>query len=46
MLDEVWHRLNDAALLDRADLQESIGQMLRGEERVLRPLRDNGPPGG
>jgi DNA-binding transcriptional MerR regulator len=39
LLDEVWRRLSDASLLDRADLQESIGQMERGEGRVLRPLR-------
>jgi hypothetical protein len=44
LLDEVWRCLNDAALLDRPDLQESIGQMLKGEGRVLRPLRDNGTP--
>jgi hypothetical protein len=42
LLDEVWRRLADAALLERGDLQESIGQMRRGEGRVLRPL----PPEG
>jgi hypothetical protein len=42
LLDEVWRRLADAALLERDDLQESIGQMRRGEGRVLRPL----PPEG
>ncbi len=40
LLDEVWRRLSDAALLDRADLSESMEQMRRGEGRVLRP------PGG
>jgi hypothetical protein len=38
LLDEVWRRLADAALLERGDLQESIGQMRRGQGRVLRPL--------
>ena len=38
LLDEVWRRLADAALLERGDLQESIKQMRRGEGRVLRPL--------
>jgi hypothetical protein len=38
LLDEVWRRLSDAALLDRSDLGESIEQMRRGEGRVLRPL--------
>ncbi len=37
LLEEVWRRLNDAALLDRDDLRESFGQMRRGEGRVLRP---------
>ncbi len=37
LLDEVWRRLSDAALLDRPDLQESIEQMRRGEGGVLRP---------
>ncbi len=27
LLDEVWRRLNDAALLERADLKDSIEQM-------------------
>lgn len=40
LLDEVWRRLSDAALLERADLQESLGQMRRGEGRVLRPHKD------
>lgn len=38
LLDQVWRRLEDAALLDRDDLRESLGQMRRGEGRVLRPL--------
>ena len=41
LLDEVWRRLDDAALLERGDLAESIAQMRRGEGRVLRPA----PPG-
>ncbi len=43
LLDEVWRRLNDAVLLERADLQESIEQMHRGEGRVLRPIGGNSP---
>jgi DNA-binding transcriptional MerR regulator len=39
LLDEVWRRLADAALLERDDLRESIEQMRRGEGRVLRPIR-------
>lgn len=31
LLDEVYRRLSDAALLDREDLQESLAQMRRGE---------------
>jgi DNA-binding transcriptional MerR regulator len=42
LLDEVWRGLSDAALLERPDLQDSIEQMLRGEGRVLRPLREDG----
>jgi hypothetical protein len=42
LLDEVWRRLSDAALLDRPDLGESIEQMRRGEGRVLRPPGGNG----
>jgi hypothetical protein len=41
LLDEVWRRLSDSALLDRADLRESIEQMRRGDGRVLRPLGKN-----
>lgn len=40
LLDEVWRRLSDAALLERADLKESIEQMRRGQGRVLRPIRE------
>lgn len=39
LLDEVWRRLNDAALLERDDLKESIEQMRQGKGRVLRPVR-------
>jgi hypothetical protein len=42
LLDGVWRRLSDAALLDRPDLGESIHQMRQGEGRALRPLRGNG----
>lgn len=38
LLDQVWRRLTDAALLDRDDLRESLDQMARGEGHVLRPL--------
>jgi DNA-binding transcriptional MerR regulator len=37
LLEEVWRRLNDTALLDRSDLRESLEQMRRGDGRVLRP---------
>lgn len=43
LLDEVWHRLSDSVLLERADLQESLEQMRRGEGRVLRPISDDLP---
>jgi hypothetical protein len=39
LLDEVWRQLNDSALLERADLRESIEQMRRGQGRVLRPIK-------
>jgi hypothetical protein len=42
LLDQVWHRLEDAALLDRYDLRDSLDQMRRGQGRVLRPI----PPAG
>jgi hypothetical protein len=45
LLDEVWRRLSDAALLERPDFSESLGQMRRGEGTVLRPLRQNDGPG-
>jgi hypothetical protein len=38
LLDEVWRRLNDSALLERVDLRESIEQMRQGQGRVLRPI--------
>jgi hypothetical protein len=41
LLDKVWQRLSDSALLERTDLQESIDQMRRGEGRVLRPIQAN-----
>ena len=31
LLDEVWRRIDDAELLERADLQEGLAQMRRGE---------------
>jgi hypothetical protein len=37
LLDAVWYRLSDQALLDRDDLRESLEQMRRGEGRVVRP---------
>jgi len=43
LLDHVWRRLEDQALLDRADLQESIEQLHRGDVVVLRPLADEDP---
>jgi len=42
LLDEVWRRLSDRAVLERPDLKESIEQMRRGEGRLLRPLQQNG----
>ena len=36
LLEHVWHRLEDQALLDREDLRESIAQLLRGDVIVLR----------
>ena len=38
LLQHVWHRLEDQALLDREDLRESISQLQRGDVVVLRPL--------
>lgn len=35
LLDEVWRRLNDQALIDRDDFQESLAQMRRGEGITL-----------
>lgn len=39
LLDEVYRRLSDRALLDRDDLTESLGQMKRGQGRVVRSGR-------
>ncbi len=36
LLDEVYRRLADSALLDRDDLQDSLAEMQRGEGRVVR----------
>lgn len=36
LLEEVYHRLADAALLEREDLQAGLEQMRRGEGRVVR----------
>ncbi|AHH94197.1 hypothetical protein GCM10010174_03960 [Kutzneria viridogrisea] len=36
LLDEVHRRLSDQALLDRADLSESLNQMAEGNGRVVR----------
>lgn len=38
LLEHVWHRLEDQALLDREDLRESIEQLRHGDVVVLRPL--------
>ena len=42
LLDQVWRRLEDAALLDREDLRDSLDQMRRSEGRVLRPIPSAG----
>ncbi len=42
LLDQVWRRLEDAALLDREDLRDSLDQMRRGEGRVLHPIPSAG----
>lgn len=42
LLDAVHRRLVDEAVLNRADLAESLEQMRRGEGRVLVPLPDTG----
>ena len=44
LLEQVWRRLEDAALLDRDDLRDSLDQMRRGEGRVLRPIPSASPP--
>ena len=33
LLEHVWHHLEDQALLDRKDLRESVGQLVRGCRR-------------
>jgi hypothetical protein len=40
LLEHVWHRLEDQALLDRADPREGIEQLRRGDVVVLRPSAD------
>jgi hypothetical protein len=42
LLEHVWHRLEDQALLDRKDLRVSLGQLLNGDVVILRPLADTG----
>ena len=37
LLDAVWHRLSDQALLERPDLVESIEQMRLGQGREIDP---------
>lgn len=39
LLEAVWCRLSDQALLEREDLKESLEQMRRGEGRVVRSRR-------
>lgn len=43
LLEHVWRRLEDQALLGRADLGESIEQLRQGDVVVLRPLADEDP---
>jgi hypothetical protein len=40
LLDEVWRRLMDDALINSAEFQESLAQMRRGEGVIVRPLPD------
>ena len=40
LLEHVWRRLEDQALLDREDLRESISQLQRGDVVILRPSGD------
>jgi len=44
LLEAVWFRLSDEALLEREDLRESLEQMRRGEGRVVRPRRQAKAP--
>jgi hypothetical protein len=36
LIEAVWYRLNDQALVEREDFAESIEQMKRGEGRIVR----------
>jgi hypothetical protein len=36
LMEAIWHRLTDRALLDREDLRESLAQMHRGEGHLVR----------
>lgn len=42
LLEAIWWRLTDQALLEREDLQESLAQMRRGETVVLVDLPQDG----
>ena len=42
LLEHVWHRLEDQALLDRKDLRDSIGQLLEEDVVVLRESAGTG----
>ena len=42
LLESVWYRLSDQALLERQDLKESLEQMRQGKGRVVRPGRRAG----
>ena len=42
LLEHVWRRLEDQALLDREDLGDSVGQLLNGDVVVLRPSAGRG----
>lgn len=36
-MNDIWRRIEDRALLARADLRESLAQMARGEGTLVRP---------
>jgi hypothetical protein len=38
LLEHVWHRLEDRALLDRADLRESIEELRAGDVTASPPI--------